>query len=229
MPKGGVLNPGDKNSAPTIIIPGQEQDDPNTPADERLLKKDTGFFTAPGLPDFDRDGYPDQNDPDDDNDGTPDTNDSEPHNPNVPVAVNTEDEGDKVTPEVLQDIQDIINSYKPKENEKCVECASEIEAYLRAQGISGKRIILDTTRVTRYDDYIYDESLPPGAPDGIISYNGHHEGIAVRINGEEIVFDNHHPDGVPYAQWKNNLMFEGKRVSGADFIDSGYLFFGNPE
>ncbi|MBF2005503.1 MAG: hypothetical protein IGS49_08555 [Chlorogloeopsis fritschii C42_A2020_084] len=53
MPEGGRLNPGDTVSAPTIVIPGQEEDDPNTPADERILKKQPGFFVNP--PDFDYD------------------------------------------------------------------------------------------------------------------------------------------------------------------------------
>jgi len=76
MPVGGVLKPGDKVNAPGgIIIPGRLEDDPNTPEDERLLRKDDGFFKWPGLPntDFDRDGTPDSADP-------------EPQNPNVPTA-----------------------------------------------------------------------------------------------------------------------------------------------
>ncbi len=44
MPVGGRLIPGDQVNAPGgIIIPGQPEDDPNTPADERLLRKDQGF------------------------------------------------------------------------------------------------------------------------------------------------------------------------------------------
>jgi hypothetical protein len=75
MPAGGLLNPGDKVHAPTIVIPGQETDDPNTPADERLLKKESGFFTNPGRDDFDYDA-----------DGTADASDPEPQNPSVPTA-----------------------------------------------------------------------------------------------------------------------------------------------
>lgn len=44
MPEGGRLNPGDKVNAPTIVIPGQPEDDPNTPADERILRKEPGIF-----------------------------------------------------------------------------------------------------------------------------------------------------------------------------------------
>ena len=75
MPEAGRLIPGDKVNAPTIVIPGQETDDPNTPADERILRKEPGFFTWPGLPDFDYDA-----------DGTADSADPEPQNPSVPTA-----------------------------------------------------------------------------------------------------------------------------------------------
>lgn len=77
MPVGGRLRPGDTVKAPRHIIPGQEEDDPNTPADERILRKGGGFFTNPGGPNTDFD-----------NDGTPDSADSEPQNPNVPRASN---------------------------------------------------------------------------------------------------------------------------------------------
>lgn len=222
MPAGGILNPGDKIHAPTIVIPGQETDDPNTPADERLLKKESGFFTFPGIPDFDKDGIPDSIDLDNDNDGIVNTNDPEPYNPNVPFASSSPDQSGKVTPEVLQDIRDIVDSYKPKENFKCVPCAAEIEAYLKQQNIRGRRIKLDSPRQTRYDDFIYDDSLPAGSD--AIATNGHHEGIAIKINGEEKVFDNHHPEGVSTEQWMNNLIFDSKIRLGASFIPSGYLF-----
>lgn len=225
MPAGGILNPGDKINAPTIVIPGQETDDPNTPADERLLRKESGFFTFPGIPDFDKDGIPDSIDLDNDNDGIINTNDPEPYNPNVPFASSLPDESVKVTPEVIQDIRDIVDSFKPKENLKCVPCAAAIEVYLREKGIRGERIILDTVKEDKKrDDLIYDDSLPPGAPDGVISENGHHEGIAIKINGEEKVFDNHRPDGVPREQWMNNLTYYGKIHRGDDFRNSGYLF-----
>lgn len=222
MPAGGILNPGDKINAPTIVIPGGETDDPNTPADERLLRKEHGFFNFPGNPDFDKDGIPDASDIDDDNDGTPDSSDPQPYNPNIPFASSLPDQSGAVTPEVLQDIRDIVNSYKPDENLKCVECANQIEAYLKEQGIHGRRVKLDTTRQVREDDFIIDDSLP--ASSDAISTNGHHEGIAIRINGEEIVFDNHHPDGVPAQQWMNNLTFYSKEYNGASFRESGYLF-----
>jgi hypothetical protein len=222
MPAGGLLNPGDKVHAPTIVIPGQETDDPNTPADERLLKKESGFFTFPGIPDFDKDGIPDSIDLDNDNDGIVNTNDPEPYNPNVPFASSAPDQSGAVTPEVLQDISDIVSNHP---NERCVECAAEIEAYLREKGIHGERIKLDAVKQVKEDDNIYDDSHPPkAAPDYIISTNGHHEGIAIKINGEEKVFDNLRPDGVPRQQWMNNLTYHSKIFGGPDFRKSGYLF-----
>lgn len=125
----------------------------------------------------------------------------------------------EVSPEVIQKLHDIASSHG---NLKCVECAGEIENYLREQGIHGRRIKLDTPRQTRYDEFIYDNSLPAGAD--AISQNGHHEGIAIMINGEEKVFDNHHPNGVPTKQWMNNLIFDSKERFGAIFRESGYLF-----
>lgn len=76
MPEGGRLNPGDTINAPSgIVIPGEQTDDPITPQDDRLPRKERGFFTNPGSPNTDFD-----------QDGTPDTSDPEPQNPNVPRA-----------------------------------------------------------------------------------------------------------------------------------------------
>ncbi|WP_081402949.1 papain fold toxin domain-containing protein [Scytonema hofmannii] len=70
--------------------------------------------------------------------------------------------------------------------------------------------------------FYYDDSLPAGSD--AISTNGHHEGIAIRINEEERVFDNHHADGVPTEQWKNNLVFDRKVRFGANFKEERYQF-----
>ena len=92
---------------------------------------------------------------------------------------------------------------------------------MKEQNIHGRRIKLDTPRQTGADDYILDDSLPGSEA---IATNGHHEGIAIRINGEEKVFDNHHPDGVTTEQWKENLVFDSKIRFGASFRETGYLF-----
>lgn len=221
MPKGGILDPGTKINPP-IVIPGQETDNPNTLPDESLPKKEPEFFKWPGLPDFDKDGKPDSTDSDDDNDGTSDNNDPQRYNPTIPVATNNSPnpgESAEPSPQDLQKIESIVNSHKNKE---CVECATEIEEYLRAKNVRGRRIKLDTPKLTPYDDYIIDESF---SQTEAIATNGHHEGVAVIINGQEKVFDNHHPNGVPTQQWKNNLDSHSKNVpAGVDFIEKGYRF-----
>jgi hypothetical protein len=99
------------------------------------------------------------------------------------------------------------------ENLKCVECASAIEDYLVSQGIHGKHIKLFTGTTIGRSSYIYDDSVP-GEP---ISLNGCHQGIVIAINAVEIVFDNHHPNGVPRNEWMNNLLFYGKVHLSQDF------------
>lgn len=237
MLQGGLLDPGDQINAPTIVIPGQETDDPNTPADERLLKKESGFFTFLGNPDFDKDGIPDTTDPDDDNDRVPDASDLDPHNSNVPSpppgasggssgsggsggSGDPQDPGAEVTPEDLKEIQRIVDSH---ENLKCVECAQEIEDYLKGRNIRGKRIMLKTPRKT--DNLMFDDSLPEGPYGPVaISENGYHEGVEISVNGQRRVFDNHHLDGVPYDEWKGNFMFDSKYRFGESLIDDSYNF-----
>ncbi|KYC36234.1 hypothetical protein WA1_41645 [Scytonema hofmannii PCC 7110] len=237
MPQGGLLEPGDTLDASKIVIPGQETDDPNTPEDDRPLRIFPGIYTMPGNPDFDRDSIPDTTDPDDDNDGVPDASDLDPHDSNVPSPPTSasggsgsgdsggsgdpQDPGAEVTPQVLQDVYNIANKYP---NTKCVDCANEIEKYLKTKNIRGRRVVLDTPKSEPRNFNVYDDSLPPKSDGGVIADNGHHEGIAIRINGEEKVFDNHHPDGVPTEQWKNNLTFFGKEHLGQSFKESGYLF-----
>ncbi len=53
---------------------------------------------------------------------------------------------------------------------------------------------------------IYDDSVPGEA----ISVNGRHEGTAIVINNIEIIFDNHHPDGLNREQYMTNLLFHAK-------------------
>ena len=127
----------------------------------------------------------------------------------------------EVTPEVLEKIANTVNSHK---NYRCVECAAELESYLRQQNIAGRRIKLDIPQpIKENGDLIYDDSLD--LPDNeAISLNGHHEGIAIIVNGEEMVFDNHHPNGVPTQEWENNLVFRGKLYRGVNFQESGYYF-----
>jgi Papain fold toxin 2 len=74
------------------------------------------------------------------------------------------------------------------------------------QGIQGKRIQLYTgDSVGRYS-YIYDDSVGGDA----ISSNGYHVGIAVAIQNQETIFDNHHPDGIDRERWLANLVFPSR-------------------
>jgi hypothetical protein len=50
-------------------------------------------------------------------------------------SVDPQDPGAEVTLEVLQDIGNIVNSFKPEQNLKCVECAQTIENYLKRRNI----------------------------------------------------------------------------------------------
>ncbi|MEH2288866.1 YwqJ-related putative deaminase [Nostoc sp.] len=117
MPEGGRLNPGDKVNAPTVIIPGQAEDDPNTPADERLLKKQPGFFTNPGRDDFDYDA-----------DKTADASDPEPQNPSVPTASSGSSDPSSTSPDFNEPLD---TSQEPRP-----EPLSEIPETARAKDLA---------------------------------------------------------------------------------------------
>jgi hypothetical protein len=112
----------------------------------------------------------------------------------------SQDPGAEVTLEVLEDIGRIVNKYG---NEKCVECANEIENYLKEHNIRGERIKLDTPKLTRYDGFIYDNSLTTESD--AIATNGHYESIEITVNGEKRVFDNHRPNGSLTEQYVYDL------------------------
>jgi Papain fold toxin 2 len=99
-------------------------------------------------------------------------------------------------------------------NFECVECAQAIQDYLIAHGIHGRRIELYTGTGIGRNSYIYDDSIVGG---DAISLNGRHIAIAIMFNEVEIVFDNHHPEGIPKDQWINNLQFYGKIHLGQQF------------
>ncbi|WP_081403137.1 papain fold toxin domain-containing protein [Scytonema hofmannii] len=97
---------------------------------------------------------------------------------------------------------------------------------MKEKNIRGRRIKLDTPRLTKADGYIIDDSLPPGTD--AIATNGHHEGVEISVNGEKRVFDNflrdEFPNGVPTEQWENNLVFDSKINLGTKFKQKGYQF-----
>lgn len=92
------------------------------------------------------------------------------------------------------------------QNLQCVDCAQAVQDYLMSQGIQGKKIQLHTGDSTGRDSYIYDDSVGGDA----ISTNGYHVAIAVVINNQETVFDNHHADGISQDAWIANLVFPSR-------------------
>jgi len=116
-----------------------------------------------------------------------------------------------IRPEQIRQLTTIISSY---ENFQCVECAQAIKNYLISYSIRGKHVKLYTA--TGQDDrnnYIYDDSVPVEA----ISENGRHEAITILVDNMEIVFDNHHPNGIFRDAWMANLQFFGKIHLGQEF------------
>ncbi|MBD1854071.1 MULTISPECIES: papain fold toxin domain-containing protein [Leptolyngbya] len=88
-----------------------------------------------------------------------------------------------------------------------------MQTYLITQGIRGQRIELYTGKSIGQDSYIYDDSIGGDA----ISTNGYHTGILILIQNQEIVFDNHHPDGLERTRWLANLMFPSRLHLGQPF------------
>ncbi|WP_081694764.1 MULTISPECIES: papain fold toxin domain-containing protein [Planktothrix] len=62
--------------------------------------------------------------------------------------------------------------------------------------------------------FLYDDSIGGDA----ISETGYHEGVIIIIDGVEIVFDNHHPQGLSKGEWLANFQFFGKIHLGQELI-----------
>jgi len=117
-----------------------------------------------------------------------------------------------LTPKQQEAIKQIIAPYN---NLQCVQCASAIKNYLITQGIKGKVIKINTGAELDFrNSFLYDDSVPGDA----ISETGYHEGVIVIIDGLEIVFDNHHPQGLPKVQWLLNFQVFGKIHLGQPLI-----------
>lgn len=100
----------------------------------------------------------------------------------------------------------IASSFKIFE---CVSCAISLRQFLIEQNISGKQISLFTG--SKEDPFcnIYHERLQKN-----ISINGRHEAIAVEIDGQELIFDNIHPEGIVRVEWINNLYCPAQDLGG---------------
>jgi Papain fold toxin 2 len=99
--------------------------------------------------------------------------------------------------ELRQKIKQIADRYRVFQ---CVECANAIQTYLVEQKITGTRIRLDIGFRNVPWSVIYDLKRAQQ-----ISTTGCHEGIAVLIDNEEVVFDNLDQDGVDRATWLRNF------------------------
>uniref|UniRef100_B8HUB9 Tox-PL-2 domain-containing protein n=1 Tax=Cyanothece sp. (strain PCC 7425 / ATCC 29141) TaxID=395961 RepID=B8HUB9_CYAP4 len=99
--------------------------------------------------------------------------------------------------ELRQQITSIASRFGDFE---CEPCADAIEKFLRQQGISGKRIKLYTGSALGLYGNIFHDGLERN-----ISTNGRHQGVIVELDGQEIVFDNIHHEGVERTKWLLNF------------------------
>ena len=83
---------------------------------------------------------------------------------------------------------------------QCVQCSQAIKKFLISINVKGKQVKLDVGRRDLPWSVIYD--LRRGQQ---IATNGYHEGIAIIVDGEEIIFDNIDYQGVSRQEWLDNL------------------------
>lgn len=102
-----------------------------------------------------------------------------------------------ITPAQQIKIQSIAGKYPVFE---CIACAKEIRDFLETHSIPGKLIRISTGSIAWPYSNIYHIGR-----DELISQNNRHEAIAVNINGEEIIFDNLHPNGIARQDWLANF------------------------
>jgi len=82
----------------------------------------------------------------------------------------------------------------------CFDCAEAIRRFLIQCQISGKQIFLSTGSTQKPFCNIYCDRLQQN-----ISINGRHTAIGVVINGEELIFDNIHPQGISRVKWMDSF------------------------
>jgi hypothetical protein len=99
--------------------------------------------------------------------------------------------------ELRQQITQIANRFQIFQ---CQQCAEAIKQFLFEQRIPGKQIKLYTGSAEDPYGNIYHEILQQ-----TIATNGQHQGIAVKIGEEELIFDNIHHQGISRKAWLNNL------------------------
>jgi hypothetical protein len=108
--------------------------------------------------------------------------------------------------EFRKQIANLASNFKIFE---CEECASAIKQFLIEKGIRGKHIKLYTGSEKEPYGNIYHEIIQKN-----IATNGRHQGIAIEIQGQELVFDNIEYQGVSRKIWMNNLYCVNKDFGG---------------
>lgn len=98
---------------------------------------------------------------------------------------------------IFQQVSNIVNNFGIFD---CIPCARAIKEFFIEQGVRGKHIKLYTGSQDPIYGRIYDDSV-----NELIATTGHHEGVAVEVNKQEIVFDNIHPEGISRSVWMENL------------------------
>jgi hypothetical protein len=101
---------------------------------------------------------------------------------------------------------------------ECVPCATAIQEFLVTQGIPGKRIKLYTGSAEEPYCNIYHDQLGQN-----ISINGRHEAVSLEFEGQEWIFDNIHPTGLPRLNWSSNL-YSPIQDMGGDFQITELVF-----
>ena len=99
--------------------------------------------------------------------------------------------------DIVRQLHDIAEQFHIFE---CVPCAMALRQCLINQKIPGREINLFTGSTEDPFCNIYHEVLQQN-----ISINGRHYAIAIEINGQELIFDNIHPEGISRVNWINNL------------------------
>ena len=99
--------------------------------------------------------------------------------------------------EIRQQIITIASRFKMFE---CVECAQTIRRFLIESRISGKQIKLYTGSTEGYYGNIFHDRIQ-----AVISTNGRHEAILIKLDRQEVVFDNIDSQGVLKEIWLQHL------------------------
>ena len=82
----------------------------------------------------------------------------------------------------------------------CFDCSDAIRRFLIQCQISGEQLFLSTGSTQKPFCNIYCDRLQQN-----ILINWRHTAIAVVISGEELIFDNIHPEGISRVKWADSF------------------------